>query len=118
MIFNLKHLLFVGLLLNSTTNYSQIIVRLWEAETSASANVAVLALINTAETNVKNEMVKLNTELRKQIPYYGLMGIFDAAFERDNIIKGIRLKLSRLDDINNKVPLLFNRKKKRINVNG
>ena len=107
----LKYILFVFLFLQSTVNKAQIIVRLWEAEASAAANVLVLSLIQPAEKGVKDEIVKVNNELRKQIPYYSLSSVFDAVFERDNIIRNIRSKLLRLNKINNKVPLLFNRKK-------
>jgi hypothetical protein len=108
----LKHILIIYLFLQSTANQAQIIVRLWEAEASAAANIAVLFIVKPAEIRMKNEMTKLNTELRKQIPYYGFMNIFDAVLKKDNTIQNIRYKLSKLNDINNRVPLLFNRKKK------
>lgn len=112
MSFKLKYLLLIYLVLNSTINYGQIIIRLWEAEASAAANVAALSLIKDSEEKVRDEITKLNAELRKQIPYYGLMEIFNVAFEKDKIISSIRSKLSKLNTINEKVPLLFNRKKK------
>lgn len=107
----LKFILFAYLFLQSTVNQAQIIVRLVEAETSAAANIVVLSLITPAEKKVKQEMTKLNTELRKQIPYYSLMSIFDATFAKNSTIINIRSKLSRLNSINNRVPLLFNRKR-------
>lgn len=109
---HLKFILFSYLFLQcNTISYSQIIVRLWEAEGSAGANVGALLFIKDAETDVKDEMGKLNTELRKQLPYYGLNLIFDAILEKTSTIENIRKKLLKLNDINNKVPLLFNRKK-------
>ncbi|MFB3390093.1 hypothetical protein [Flavobacterium sp. LAR06] len=107
----LKYILFVYLFLQSTANHAQIIVRLWEAEASATANVIALLLIRPAETRVKEEMTKLNRELKKQIPYYGFRSMFDLVFAKESTIINIRSKLSRLNSINNKVPLLFNRKK-------
>ena len=113
---SLNYKLFFPLLLliiNTLTIEAQIIVRLWEAEASATANTIVLALIKNAEVKVNKEMGKLNTELRKKIPYYGLMDVFSPIFQINNTITRIQSKLSKLVKINTKVPLLFNRKKKR-----
>ena len=100
------------LIVNTLRIEAQIIVRLWEAEASATANTIVLALIKNAEVKVKNKIGELNTELRKKIPYYGLMDIFSPIFKINNTITRIQSKLLKLNNINNRVPLLFNRKKK------
>lgn len=108
----LKYQIVCILLMYSRENHAQVIVRLWEAEISASANIVALSLIKVAETKLSDEMKKLNTEIRKQTPYYGFMAVFDGLFEKVSTIDGIRSKLARLNEINNKVPLLFNRKKR------
>lgn len=108
----LKYILLICFFLQSTANYAQVIIRLWEAEASALANVIALSLIKDAEIKVKDEMGKLNTELRKQTPYYGVNTIFDSALSRDSTVRNIRSKLAKLSGINNRVPLLFNRQKK------
>ena len=92
---------------------AQIIVRLWEAESSATANVAVLAIIKNSEVQVKNKMNELNKELRKKIPYYGLMAIFNPIFQIDNTIARIGDKLVQANRTNDRIPLLFNRRKER-----
>ena len=92
---------------------AQIIVRLWEAEVSATANTAALALIKPAEVKVKNKMAELNTELRKKTPYYGLMTVFKPIFQINMTINRINGKLLQVNQINNRIPLLFNRKKNR-----
>lgn len=107
-----KYIVLICFFLQSTPNYSQVIIRLWEAEASAAANVLALSLIKDAERKVREEMGKLNTELRKQTPYYGLSTIFDSALGRDTTVRDIRAKIVKLSGINNKVPLLFNRQKK------
>lgn len=113
--FNYKIVLF-WFLLFFTKAYkieAQIIVRLWEAEASAVANVAALSLIKPAEIRVKNKMKKLNTELRKKGSYYGFMVVFNQLFQISNTTARINNKLSEINLINNSVPLLFNRKKKK-----
>lgn len=107
-----KYIVLICFFLQSTTNYAQVIIRLWEAELSAGINVAALKLIIPAETKVREEMGKLNTELRKQIPYYGYSTLFDKALGRDTTVRDIRAKVAKLSGINNKVPRLFNSKKK------
>lgn len=92
---------------------AQIIVRLWEAEASATANNIALALIKPAEVRVKEEMTRLNSILRQKIPYYGLMAVFNPIFQINNTITRIEGKLLQIDQINNRVPLLFNRRKNR-----
>ena len=92
---------------------AQIIVRLWEAEISATANVTALALIRAAEVRVKNRMRELNTQLRQKIPYYGLMDIFNPVFQINTTIARIHEKIVQASFANNRVPLLFNRKKNR-----
>lgn len=113
--FNYKIVLFWFLLFFSKTlkTEAQIIVRLWEAEISAAANVAVLTLIRPAEERVKNRMSELIKELRKKTPYYNTMVLFNPIFEIDNNITRIRGKLSEINQKNNRVPLLFNRRKSR-----
>ncbi len=112
----IKQILLVFLFLQSISSFkirAQIIVRQWEAEASATANIAALGLIKGAEIRVKNEMSKLNTELRKKTPYYGLMVIFNSIFQIDATITRIQGKIFQISSINNMVPLLFNRKKKK-----
>lgn len=110
--FNYRIVFMLFLFIKAYNIEAQIIVRLWEAEASATANVAALGLIKSAEVRVKNKMGELNTELRKKTPYYGLMAIFNPIFQIDNTITRIRGKLLQLHQINNRVPLLFNRKKR------
>ena len=111
--YNIIFLYFLFPLIKTYTTEAQIIVRLWEAEASATANVTTLALIKTAEVRVKNEMTKLNSMLRQKTPYYGLMAIFNPIFQIDNTITRIEVKLVEANRNNNRVPLLFNRKKNR-----
>lgn len=113
--FNYKIVLFWFLLFLSKAYRveAQIIVRLWEAEASATANTTALALIKSAEVKVKNKMAELNTELRKKTPYYGLMAVFNPIFQINTTINRINKKLSQVNHINNRIPLLFNRKKNR-----
>lgn len=113
--FNYKIVLF-WFLLFFTKAYkieAQIIVRLWEAEASATANVTALNLIKSAEIRVKNEMKKLNTEIKKKGSYYGFNLVFNQLFHINNTTDRINNKLSEINQINNSVPLLFNRKKKK-----
>lgn len=115
---NLNYKLFILsllLIINTLRIEAQIIVRLWEAEASATANITTLALIKAAEVKVKKQIGLLNTELRKKIPYYGFMDIFNPIFHINNTIDRIKSKLLKVKNINNRVPLLFNRKKKRKN---
>jgi hypothetical protein len=92
---------------------AQVIVRLWEAEASVAANITALGLIKPAEVNVKNKMAELNKEIRKKIPYYGVMTVFEPIFQINNTIDRIKNKLAEANKINNRIPLLFNRKKKK-----
>lgn len=92
---------------------AQIIIRLWEAEASATANIVAIALIKPAELRVNREMTRLNSVLRQKTPYYGLMAVFNPIFQIDNTITRIKGKLLQVNQINNRVPLLFNRKKNR-----
>lgn len=117
--FNYKIVLF-WFLLFFTKAYkieAQIIVRLWEGEASAFANVTALNLIKSAEIRVKNEMKKLNTEIKKKRRYYGFKVVFNLLFRINNTTDRINNKLSEINQINNSVPLLFNRKKKKTGVN-
>lgn len=92
---------------------AQIIVRLWEAEASVTANISSLALIKPAEVKVKDKMTQLNSELRKKIPYYSLMTVFNILFQINTTTTRIRDKLDVINKINNRTPLLFNRKKRK-----
>lgn len=111
--FKCKIVIFWFLLLLSTTFKieAQIIVRLWEAEASALANTIALGLIKSSEVKVKDKMKKLNTELEKKVLYYGLMDVFNPIFQINPTINRINDKLLEVDQINNRIPLLFNRKK-------
>lgn len=90
---------------------AQVYVRLWEAEASVNANITALSLIRPAEVRVKNKMTDLNNELRKKVPYYGAMAIFNPIFQINNTIDRIKDKLAEVNRVNNRIPLLFNRKK-------
>lgn len=92
---------------------AQIIVRLWEAEASATANTVALALIKPAEVRVKNQMTRLNSVLMRKTPYYNSMVVFNPIFQINNLIAQIKDKLLQINQINNRVPLLFNRRKNR-----
>jgi len=112
----LKYKIFLlGFLLLTSTykTEAQIIIRLWEAEASATANVTTLALIKSAEVQVKNKMKNLNNQLRQKIPYYGLMTVFNPIFQINPTIVRIQRKIGQASLINNSVPLFFNRKKDR-----
>lgn len=113
--FNYKIVLFWFLLFFTKTlkAEAQIIVRLWEAEASAAANATALGLIKPAEVRVKNKMSDLIKELRKKLPYYNSMLAFNPIFEINSTITRIQDKLSQINQINNRVPLLFNRRKNR-----
>jgi hypothetical protein len=58
-------------------------------------------------------MTDLINEIRKKIPYFGAMAVFDPIFQIDNTIARIDDKLENISQINNRVPLLFNRKKRK-----
>lgn len=93
------------------TLQSQIIVRLVEAELSATANVIALTTVKEAERGVNKEIKKLNRQIRQKTPYYGLMSVFRPMFQIDNTIVRIRQKLLSITRINNAIPRLFNRKR-------
>jgi hypothetical protein len=114
---NLRYKIFILWLLLSIAKThkteAQIIVRLWEAEASVNANIIALALIKQSEVRVKNKMTDLINEIRKKIPYFGAMAVFNPIFQIDNTIARIDDKLENISQINNRVPLLFNRKKRK-----
>jgi len=91
---------------------AQVIVRLWEAEASATANTAALYYVKTADASVIKKVSKLNSEIRKKLPYYNFRSSFDLLFQVSNSIDRIQDKTSEIMDRNDRVPLLFNRKKK------
>ena len=91
---------------------AQVIVRLWEAEASATANSAALYYVKTADASVSDKVSKLNSEIRKKLPYYNIRSSFDLLFQVGNSIDRIQDKTSEIMDRNDRVPLLFNRKKK------
>ena len=108
--------LIIAILLNITLLCrleAQVVVRLWEAESSAFLNITSLMLLRGAEARVEDKVSELNSEIRKKLPYYNFRSSFDLLFQINSSIDRIEDKISEITNINSRVPLLFNRKKRK-----